>query len=269
MCQNIIAVLLVCSLITSAAAAEEPGKLGTLTGRLLVNGEPPRPALLVIPKMGRLLSGEEFEKSDLKKYGGLGLKDETLLVSKVGGLQNAIIWLSDKNVPIPPLPVNKRLPAPVTLTFYAGRLQPRVLAWWALERPLQLVNKEDAAINLRSDSYQGQAFNRVVPADDAVLFPQDADSRPILVRSDIYQWVQPAVIFPCAHPYFAVTDNEGRFALKNLPPGEWEFTAWHERAGWLKTTAWPKGRFQQKIAAEVHDLGEVRIPAALFTRENE
>jgi hypothetical protein len=33
------------------------------------------------------------------------------------------------------------------------------------------------------------------------------------------------------HPYFDVTDAEGRYTLKGLPPGDYTVEAWHERLG--------------------------------------
>jgi hypothetical protein len=33
------------------------------------------------------------------------------------------------------------------------------------------------------------------------------------------------------HPYFAVSDNSGSFELKDLPPGTYTITAWHEKLG--------------------------------------
>jgi len=33
------------------------------------------------------------------------------------------------------------------------------------------------------------------------------------------------------HPYFAIPDPQGRFAIPNLPTGEHDVVAWHERAG--------------------------------------
>ena len=32
------------------------------------------------------------------------------------------------------------------------------------------------------------------------------------------------------HPYYAVTDQNGRFELGDVPPGNYEVVAWHE--GW-------------------------------------
>ena len=32
------------------------------------------------------------------------------------------------------------------------------------------------------------------------------------------------------HPYYAVTDESGRFELTDVPPGQYQIVAWHE--GW-------------------------------------
>ena len=33
------------------------------------------------------------------------------------------------------------------------------------------------------------------------------------------------------HPYFAVSDKDGKFDLKTLPPGTYTIEAWHEKLG--------------------------------------
>ena len=34
-----------------------------------------------------------------------------------------------------------------------------------------------------------------------------------------------------SHPYFQVTGKDGSFSLKNVPPGTYTLSAWHERYG--------------------------------------
>jgi len=40
-----------------------------------------------------------------------------------------------------------------------------------------------------------------------------------------------AFIFVMEHPFFTVTDAQGRFTIKNLPPGEYTLATWHESFG--------------------------------------
>jgi len=52
---------------------------------------------------------------------------------------------------------------------------------------------------------------------------------------------------------------ESRAPVPNLPAGEWEFQAWHERSGYISN--WPKGRFPQKIVSgrpNVTQISELR-----------
>ena len=36
------------------------------------------------------------------------------------------------------------------------------------------------------------------------------------------------------HPYFAVTDEDGRFDIKGAPAGKWNLVVWQENTGWVK-----------------------------------
>jgi hypothetical protein len=44
-----------------------------------------------------------------------------------------------------------------------------------------------------------------------------------------HAWMN-AEILVVPHPYYAVTDESGKFELTDVPPGEYEIVAWHE--GW-------------------------------------
>jgi hypothetical protein len=34
------------------------------------------------------------------------------------------------------------------------------------------------------------------------------------------------------HPYFALTNTDGVFEIKDAPAGDWRLYVWHEAAGW-------------------------------------
>jgi plastocyanin len=53
--------------------------------------------------------------------------------------------------------------------------------------------------------------------------------RPGIVRvfCDIHSHMS-AFILVFAHPFFAVTDDRGQYAIRNVPPGKYTLKAWHE-----------------------------------------
>jgi hypothetical protein len=58
------------------------------------------------------------------------------------------------------------------------------------------------------------------------------DQPEILVRMkcDVHPWMF-AYIGVVDHPYFAVTDKDGNFTIKNVPPGKYTVEAYHLKAG--------------------------------------
>lgn len=53
------------------------------------------------------------------------------------------------------------------------------------------------------------------------------------VKCDIHGWMQ-AFIRVDRHPFHAVTDADGRFAIDGLPPGDFVLDIWHEKLGPLE-----------------------------------
>ena len=49
-------------------------------------------------------------------------------------------------------------------------------------------------------------------------------------KCDVHGWMN-AYVGVLEHPYFAVTDKDGKFTLKGLPPGTYTIEAWHEKLG--------------------------------------
>jgi hypothetical protein len=74
-----------------------------------------------------------------------------------------------------------------------------------------------------------QAFNLVFPRDAPAREQKIRFPGVIAVHCDTHAHMQ-AYILSFAHPYFAVTDADGRFTIDQVPPGSYTLTAWHE--GW-------------------------------------
>ena len=53
------------------------------------------------------------------------------------------------------------------------------------------------------------------------------------IKCDVHPWMQ-AWIGVFKHPYFTVTGADGAFQIADLPDGEYDVTAWHEKLGTQK-----------------------------------
>ena len=49
-------------------------------------------------------------------------------------------------------------------------------------------------------------------------------------KCDIHSWMN-GYVHVLEHPFFAVTDVEGKFEIAGLPPGQYVLEAWHEELG--------------------------------------
>jgi hypothetical protein len=50
---------------------------------------------------------------------------------------------------------------------------------------------------------------------------------------DVHPWMT-AWVGVVEHPFFAVTDAEGRFEIAGVPAGSYTISAWHERLGTIE-----------------------------------
>lgn len=155
------------------------------------------------------------------------LSDESVTVNPDGTLQNVVISIS-AGLPsgeqfVPPA-------APVMLDQKGCRFQPHVIAAM-VGQPIVVKNSDPLLHSVHSlDAEQSPAFNFAQPtAGQRVLEPLQIVET-FQVRCDLHPWMN-AWVRVFNHPYFAVTQADGSFSLKQLPPGEYRLKAWHESLG--------------------------------------
>ncbi len=172
---------------------------------------------------------------------GQNVPNETLIVHKKGGLQNVLIFLANiKPEILPPLELDVQ-----TLNC---RFQPHVLAL-GVGSQLTIRNSDPMLHNVHARLHEfipawdktstldilqdtdEASFNFAFPKKGGVAV--DTLNKPGLIRlrSDAgYDWMT-GYILVMPHRYFALTNNEGKFELPELPPERYDMVMWHETLG--------------------------------------
>lgn len=190
--------------------------------------------------------------------------DERLIVDKVSlGIKNVVIFVSSKNVKIHP-DYKKTAKDKVTLDNKNCRFDPHI-AVVRVSQTLELHNSDPFPHNCNMTPLGDVPANPLLGPNGSVKYNFQKSQRiPVPVTCNIHGWMKGFIVVR-DDPYTAVSDDQGRFELKNLPAEELEFTVWHENSGWLEARPdWKKGKFTLQIKPEGNDLGAIKVPAKLF-----
>lgn len=168
-------------------------------------------------------------------------KDGDLISSKIQvdakskGLANVVVYLrpdsDDRDAAFPADKIHpdlaKAKPTAHVVDQPKCQFEPRIVV---ARQGDTLTVKNSATIahnvNFSSDAL---SFNVTVPAgkEHKVDGELKADRRPALFKCDIHPWME-GRLFVFDHPYFAKTDKDGNFELKNVPAGKWRIVYRHE-----------------------------------------
>lgn len=219
---------------------------GNLMGTVTFQGEIPVPPVVV--KMG------DQAVKDAAVCSAETIPDEGLVVDPATkGLANVVIYLDKK-----PGKIKDELVAapkdPAIFDQRGCRFLPHVVAV-RVGQPLLVLSDDPIAHNTHTYPVRNDPFNQIIPPKDRTGVPcnySKAESAPIEVKCDLHSWMR-AYHFPIDHPYFAVTDKDGKFSIAGLPAGKQVFKVWQEKA--------PGGLLERKLeitikadADTTHDL---------------
>jgi plastocyanin len=96
---------------------------------------------------------------------------------------------------------------------------------------LEIVNSDPTLHNIHAMPKENSEFNNGQPIQ-GMKMTHTFDKKEVMVpfKCDVHGWMN-AYVGVMDHPYFAVTDKDGKFELKSLPPGTYTIEAWHEKLG--------------------------------------
>ncbi len=151
---------------------------------------------------------------------------EDVVVSPDMGLRNVVVSLVT-----PPPGAKWSVAPPVQMDQKQCVFVPRVIVV-PVGGTAEFLNNDRLLHNLHSASTDNPAVNRTQPKGRTIPI---GFRRPEIVRidCDLHPWMRAWVVV-AEHPYYAVTNERGEFALENVPPGNYTLQVWHEILGMLK-----------------------------------
>ena len=243
-----------------AVAAAADDKYGDAAGRFVLEGEAPDLAPRVAAGAEKTKEGQPVK--DGAVCAADPIPDFSLVVGEGGGIANVFLY------PLRPIrgtkPELEQAPdAPVVFDQEGCVFKPHCLIVRA-GQPISLVSSDPVAHNVRFTPLRnrGDAINLTVPANAKEGVKKQFEKGepvPIPAFCDFHPWMKAQWLISDS-PYAVLTDADGRFEIKDLPPGTHNFVAWHESAG---------GFLDKRItvtvkAGESTDLGDLEYELADF-----
>ncbi|HZY09619.1 MAG TPA: carboxypeptidase regulatory-like domain-containing protein [Bacteroidota bacterium] len=100
-----------------------------------------------------------------------------------------------------------------------------------VNQPLEIMNSDPTLHNIHALPKSSPQFNIAQPKQG--MKTTKSFSKPevmVKIKCDVHSWMA-SYVGILEHPFYAVSDDKGNFEIKNLPAGDYEIEAWHEKYG--------------------------------------
>jgi hypothetical protein len=198
----------------AAPAAAPAAGSATLTGKVVFGGTAP---------------AQEAIKMDADAYckaahsGPVYTQD--VEVNSNGTLKDVFVYVKEGVTGTYPPPT-----APVVLDQQGCQYHPHIFGIQA-GQPLKVVNSDGTLHNIHALPKVNAEFNIGQPFKGMETLKKfDKPEVPVRFKCDVHKWMG-AYCGVLPHPFFAVTNDQGTFEIKNLPPGNYVIEAWQEKYG--------------------------------------
>lgn len=105
-----------------------------------------------------------------------------------------------------------------------------------VNQPVDILNPDGTLHNVHAVAEVNQEFNIAMPKFRKKITRTFTKPEVMVkMKCDVHPWMA-GFVAVMEHPYFAVSDAaNGEFMIENLPAGDYEIEAWHEKLGTQKT----------------------------------
>jgi plastocyanin len=204
----VVLLLLSCSLPGACLA-------GSVRGKVVFGGTAPAQTKVPVT-IDQYLCGNEKLSDDLQ-------------VSANREIRNAVVWIENppRGAPSPPPP------AKVEVDQKGCSFIPRIAVVPA-GGTVDFLNSDRLLHNIHATPQRNVSFNRTQPMGRTIPVTF-AEPEIVRINCDLHSWMTAWVVVT-AHPFYAVTGADGRFAFDDLPPGQYQLQIWQERLGTMQAT---------------------------------
>lgn len=207
-----VSLVVLAILCVPAAGIPNPGG-GTVGGKVTFTGTPPKAKPIDMSKQPECI-----------KMHPEGLKTEDVVTGPGSTLGNVVVYISAGPPDTSAVPITA-----VSFDQQGCHYTTHVLAFRA-GQDVKISNSDPFSHNIHPLGKINREWNRIqLPGTPPFSYSYENEEF-ITIKCNIHAWMKAYfVVLKTSH--FAVTGEDGRFWLPNLPPGRYTVTAWHETFG--------------------------------------
>ena len=222
-------VVAIMGVVLSSVAVTQAQDAGSLSGRITYAGAPPPKKKLDVTK-------------DKEVCGKQDLYDESLVVGPDKGLKNAVVTVVGAKG-------GKFASQKAELDQKGCQYTPRVVVVPTTGQ-LDILNSDGILHNIHTHSTANPPINVAQPKFKKVLTQKFTKPEIVKAACDAHAWMTGWIVVT-DHPFVAVTDDKGSFAIKDIPPGKYTVEIWHETLGKQVKEVSVKAKEDAKLTLEL------------------
>jgi hypothetical protein len=198
----------------AAPAAAPAAGSATIKGKVSFEGTAPTEPVIK-------MDADAYCKSQHKEP----VYEETVVVNPNKTLRWVLVYIKEGVQGTYPPPAEA-----VTLDQHGCQYHPHVFGIM-VGQPLKVLNSDGTLHNIHALPHKNPEFNIGQPFKGMETVKKfDTPEVPVHFKCDVHKWMG-AYCGVFTNPFFAVTDDQGNFEIKNLPPGNYVVEAWQEKYG--------------------------------------